>query len=52
MRLSSNRTIFTIYGYPRKISDMLVGTCQLIEQCRLATILVSHQSKGQVFAIR
>ena len=31
---------------------MLVGTGELIEQCRLAAVLVSRQSKGQGFPFR
>ena len=35
-----------------EIADMLVGTGQLVEQCRLAGILVADQSECQQRSIR
>ncbi len=37
----------TVDGNAREVSYMLIGTCQLIEECSLATVLVTCQSKGE-----
>ncbi len=44
------RPALLIYGDAGKISHMLVGSCQLIEESSLSTVLVSRQGKGDLFS--
>ena len=45
-------SILTVYCYTREISYMLVRTGQLVEQCRLPTVLITCQGKSQHFSLR
>ena len=45
--IMADRTVFTADGHAGKVADMLVGSCELIEQCGLAAVLISHQGKSQ-----
>ena len=45
--IASDLTVFLINCHTREITDMLVGTCQLIEQCCLTAVLITNQSKTQ-----
>ena len=42
-----DRSILTIHRNTRKITDMLVRAGELVKQCCLSTILISHQRIGK-----
>ena len=52
INMSLDRTIFPVHRNPREVSHMLVGSRQLIKQCRLSTILISHQRICKCFLRR
>ena len=39
--------IFSVDGDTREVAHMLVGTCQLVEKGRLATVLLSGKGESQ-----
>lgn len=47
-----DHSIFSVYCNSRKVTHMLFGTGQLVKQCRLSTILISHKSKRQCLPFR
>ena len=50
--VTTDHTVFPIYGHTREIAHMLVGSRQLVKQGRLSTVLVSRQGKGQNLSFR
>ena len=52
LRMSLDRTVLAVNRDTRKISHMLIGAGQLIEQRRLAAVLVSHECKGENRSLR
>ena len=49
LRMAADRAVLAVHRNTRKITDMLVGTGQLIEQRRFAAVLVAGQRKRQFF---
>ena len=52
LRVAFDGTAFAIHRHAREIAHMLVGAGELIEQGRLAAVLVSGQCKGESRAVR
>ena len=50
--MASNHAVLAIYGHARKVSDMLVGTGELVEQGRLTAILIACQREGERRSLR
>ena len=50
--MAFDHSIFSVYCNSRKVTHMLFGTGQLVKQCRLSTILISHKSKRQCLPFR
>ena len=50
--LAADFTVLPVYRHAGEVSDMLVGSRQLVEQGCLAAVLVSGQCKGQQFSFR
>ena len=44
-------SVLAVDGDTWEIAHMLVGTCQLVEKCRLATILLPGKGEGQLSAL-
>ena len=47
LRIAANHARLLIHRDPGKIADMLVGAGQLVEERRLAAILIADERKGQ-----
>ena len=50
--VTTNGTVFPIDRYTGKVADMLIGACELIEQCCLSAVLVPCKSKGKNRSLR
>ena len=50
--LTADGAVLAIDGHAREIAHMLVGAGQLVEQCRLAAVLVAHEGEGQQSSVR
>ena len=42
--------VFAVDGDTREVAHMLVGACQLVEECGLATVLLSGKGEGELGA--
>ncbi len=49
--MTPDRTILPVNSYTWKISDMLIGTSQLVKKCCLATVLITCQGKRDRFSL-
>ena len=47
-----DRTILPVNRHTGEIPDMLIGSGQLVKQCRLATVLIAGKRKRQLTALR
>ena len=47
IRMALDDAVLTVHRDAREVADVLIGTGQLVEQGRLAAVLVSDQRKGQ-----
>ena len=45
--MTTNRAVLPVHGHAGKIADVLVGTGELVEEGRLAAILVAGKGKGE-----
>ena len=45
--MAPDDAVLAVYGNAREIAHMLIGSGQLVEQGRLAAVLVADQSEGQ-----
>ena len=50
--MAPDDTVLAVYGNAREIAYMLIGSGQLVEQGRLAAVLVADQSEGQYCVCR
>ena len=50
--MPSDHTALAVHSNSREIANMLIGTGQLVKQCRLTTILIACQCKCQRCSIR
>ena len=47
LRIAANHARLLIHRDPGEIADMLVGACQLVEERRLAAVLIADERKSQ-----
>ena len=52
VRMPLDRPILSVHCDARKIPDVLICAGQLIEQCRLAAVLIAHKCEGENRSLR
>ena len=45
--VAADRPVFAADSHTRKVADMLIGACELVEKRRFSAVLVPHQGKCQ-----